>query len=336
MRLPAFDHIAPQTLDDAMAVKAQHSRDSWWLAGGTDLVVRMRHRVAEPGLVISLNSIPSLGNVSFAPADGLRLGALVSLCSLETSPVVAREYEILSQAARRIASPQIRNAGTVGGNLCIDTRCWYFNQSRSWRQGISTCFKTGGDLCHVVKHGKRCYALFKGDLVPALIALGATVVLASDSGQRVIPLQELYRNDGANHLTLSPSEMVTGVQVPPLPAGCGTAFVKHTYRSEIDFGIASVAALIELDRQGLCSGARVIIGGVSSAPVKASAAEAALQGNKLSDSLAREASSLAIKDIGAIVSIGATPDYKRRIVRHVVSQVITDAWQQAGSKMAGR
>ncbi len=335
MRLPAFDYVAPQSLAEAMAVRSKHRGDSLWLAGGTDLIVRLRQRLTEPALVISLNSLPALDTIANVPEKGLSIGALTTLHSLETSPLIQKDYHIISLAARRIASPQIRNSGTIGGNLCIDTRCWYYNQSHFWRSGIAPCFKTGGAECHVVKHGKRCYALLKADLVPALLALDATVTLASPRKQRTVPLVKLYRADGAKHLTLLPSEMVTGVQVPPVPPDCGTAYIKHTYRSEVDFGICSVGATISLDPQGACREAKLFISGVSSAPVKASGAEASLKGNKLSPELSAKAAALAVKDIGAIVSIGAPPDYKRKIIRYVVSHVIDQAWQQAALKAGG-
>lgn len=329
MRLPKFQHLAPTSLPEALSLHAQHKDTAVMLAGGTDLVVRLRQRVVAPAFVMSLNRVPDLDHIVSTPDGGLRIGPMATIHSIETSPAVKRDFGLLAEAANKIASPQIRNFATIGGNLCLDTRCWFYDQSAVWRQSRPPCFKTGGTLCHVVKHGTRCYALFKGDMTPALIALGCTVKLARGAGKRIAPLERIYTGDGQNPLTLGRVEMITGVGVPPQPAGAGTSYMKFSLRMGLDFAIATIAARVVLDAGGACAEARVALGSVASAPVRAHGAENVLKGSRLSEDLLEKAAEAVLKDIGPVVSIGAPVDYKRKITKHLAHEGIAAAWKKA-------
>ncbi|MBI4330492.1 MAG: FAD binding domain-containing protein [Chloroflexi bacterium] len=336
MRLPKFDYIAPVSVPEALSLLSRNSEEALLLAGGTDLIVRLRQRGVSPRLLISLNTLPDLDFITSSPGDTLRLGPLASIHSVETSAIIRPDFGILALAAGKIASPQIRNTATLGGNLCLDPRCWFYNKSYSWRRSRPPCFKTGGALCHVVKHGKRCYALFSGDMAPALVVLDARVRLSSFAGQRVVPLLDVYSGEGSRPLKLSPGEILTEIEVPRPGPRSGAAYLKYSHRKAVDFAIASIAVSLSLDPDGACSEARIAIGSVSPAPVRATRAEHLLQGSRLSAKLPGQAAGAVLKDIGAVVSIGAPVDYKKKIITDLVGQAIRAAWESAGRKPEGK
>lgn len=329
MRLPKFQHLAPTSLAEALALHAQHKESAVMLAGGTDLVVLLRQRVATPPFVMSLNRVPDLDYIVSTPDGGLRIGPMTTIHSIETRPALQRDFGLLAEAAGKIASPQVRNFATLGGNLCLDTRCWFYNQSAAWRQSRPPCFKRGSKLCHVVKHGTRCYALFKGDMAPALMVLGCTVKLARGAGKRMASLEQIYTGDGQNPLTLGGVEMITEVSVPPQPDGAGTSYLKLSPRQGVDFAIATIAARMVLDAGGACAEARVALGSVASAPIRAVGAETLLKGKRLSGELLEKAADAVLKDVGPVVSIGAPVDYKKKMIRHLAQEAIAAAWKKA-------
>ncbi len=187
MNIPRFDYLEPASLQEACSLLEEHGERAAILAGGTDLLVRMKQRTATPRYLVNLRSISNYDGI--ADGEGLRIGALTMLHTLTISPAIQAQAPILAQAARRVASPQVRHLATLGGNLCLERRCWYYNQSASWRQARPPCFRTGGDECHVVKGGDACYALFSADTAPALLALEAEVKVVGPEGETVMPLE---------------------------------------------------------------------------------------------------------------------------------------------------
>src|SRR5215475_2022359 len=217
--LPEFDLLRPKSLDEALKVRAKHPQ-ARLLGGGTDLMVNIRRGIVAPPLLIDMTRVAELRAIK-ADARALEIGASVTLAELAVHPDVTAHYPVVAQAAHVIAGPTHRNMGTVGGNLCLDTRCIYYNQSEWWRAANHHCLKTTGDICHVApkSHGV-CFATFSGDLAPALLTLHAEIDLASPGGSRVLPLSELYigyarhdgtTGDGKNYLSLAPGELVTAV-----------------------------------------------------------------------------------------------------------------------------
>lgn len=182
MSLPKMDYQAPATLSEAVALLNEHGREAKVLAGGTDLVVACKLRNVKPRLLVSLGGIPALKGISFDAKDGLTIGAMTSLHELRYHPSVVNNYPALAEAAAVVGATQLQHMGTLGGNICLETRCMYYNQSESWRKSRAVCLKMGGSVCHVVTKGKKCYAVFSGDTAPALMALGAALRLASSSG----------------------------------------------------------------------------------------------------------------------------------------------------------
>ncbi|MDP2718818.1 MAG: xanthine dehydrogenase family protein subunit M [Dehalococcoidia bacterium] len=328
MRLPKFDYLAPKEVEEAGDLLSRFGEKAMVVAGGTDLIVRLRQRVVTPRYVVSLGFLSNLDYIKPSPGGGVSIGALTRVHSLERAESLGSGLDVISLAAGKLASPQIRNAATVGGNLCLDTRCWFYNKSHYWRQSRPPCFKAHGDVCHVVKGGDRCYSLFTADLVPPLIALDASVKIRTPKGERTMNLQELYSGKGERPVNLSPGEIITEVDVPPAGPGKGTVYLKLSFRQAVDFPVVGVAASVSgKAATGICENIGIVIGAVSSGPVRASGAEAVIKGKKLTPELVEMAADAAVKDVGVIVPIGTTVEYKRKMVKYFVSQAINEAWK---------
>lgn len=253
--------VKPTSVADAVAVRQQHP-EGRFIAGGTDLVVNMRHGLIDPHPLIDVSGIDELTNVETSAA-GLRIGSGVTIAALARNPVIASHYRAVSQAANAIAGPGHRAMGTVGGNLCLDTRCLYYNQSEWWRQANGFCLKRRGEICHVAPQGQHCHAAFTGDLAPALLVLGAEAEIAGRSGRRRIPLGELYIEDGLAHLALTEDELIVAVHLPLTVAL--SAYAKVRVRGAIDYPLAGVAVALGA-RTGAVESIRIALTGTNSRP----------------------------------------------------------------------
>lgn len=281
MRLPSYRYRAPKTLADAAAWLAESPADTMLLAGGTDLIPNMKRRQQTPATVVGLRGIVELSQVR--TGDGLILGAGVTLTALVHDERVRARYPGLWQAVAQIATPHLRNMGTIGGNICLDTRCTYYDQSQEWRQAINFCMKKDGDTCWVATSSDRCLAVSSTDSAPALIALGATVRLVSAAGTRDVALTDLYVNDGMHYLTRRADEILTSVHLPPAD-GWRSTYWKLRRRGSFDFPVASVAAAGRFDGDRIIE-ARIVLGAVASRPLDVPAAAARLAGQALTDDL---------------------------------------------------
>ncbi len=239
--LPPFELHRPRTLDEALDFLDRHGRDARLLGGGTDLVVNLRHGLETPAHVVSLNSIDELAGTRRDRSGALRVGALTRLGELIASEAVGRDFPILRQAARTVSGPTLRSMGTLGGNLCLDTRCHWYNQSLSWRRACGFCLKKDGTVCHVAPGSEICWAVYSGDLAPALLTLDASIVLRSARGERTLPLSEFYLQDGAKRFALARDEILTEVVLPPHRASLRGDYRKLRSRASIDFPLAGVA-----------------------------------------------------------------------------------------------
>ncbi len=240
--LPQFRLLQPGTAEEAIAAKLA-SPSARVCAGGTDLMVAMRRGLVETDTLIDLAGIEEMTAIE-VNADGLHIGAGVNLRRIAGSSLIAKDCPAVAQAALTVAGPTHREVATVGGNLCLDTRCLYYNQSDSWRKANDFCLKYRGDTCHVAPTGNRCRAAYSGDLAPALMVHRAEIEIAGPDGRRRVALQDFYREDGADHLALDPTEIVTGVHVPP--SDIASAYAKLRIRSAIDFPLAGVAVACEI------------------------------------------------------------------------------------------
>lgn len=261
--MPEFKVVRPASIALATRVLAEEP-DAVAFAGGTDLVPNLRRGLGRPTLLVDLSAIRELGVFESVGDGGLAIGAGVRLARLAADAVVARHYPALAQAARAVAAPALRNAATLGGNLCLDTRCLFYNQSAWWRAANDGCLKHGGEVCHVAPQGKHCHAAFSGDLAAALLALDARAMVVGPAGDRWIELAQLYVDDGAAHLALARGELVAAIWLPP-PRGLRSAYRKARVRGAIDFPLAGVAVALGCD-DGVLRELRVAVTGTNSRP----------------------------------------------------------------------
>lgn len=282
MRLPRFRFVAPRSLAEAADVLATASPgDAAIVAGGTDLIPNMKRRQQTPGTLVSLRQIAELRTI--ANGSGLTIGAGVTLTELlRALPGGPSPLAGLREAAQQIATPHLRNMGTLGGNLCLDTRCNYYDQNYEWRKAIDFCMKKDGETCWVATSSPKCLAVSSTDTAPALAALGAQVTLTSAEGPRTLPVGALYQNDGIHYLTRKPTEILSTVHIPPLD-GWRSTYWKLRRRGSFDFPVLSVAAAVKIARDGVVEDVRIVLGAVASWPVQASAAVAELVGHPLTD-----------------------------------------------------
>jgi 4-hydroxybenzoyl-CoA reductase subunit beta len=305
--MPVFELQRPTSVAQAAALLATPGARA--LGGGTDLVPNLRRGIERPTVLVDLGAVAGLDAIAFD--DGaVAIGAGVTLARLAGDPHIAREHAAIAEAAREVGAPQHRNAATVGGNLCLDTRCVFYNQSEWWRAANNWCLKRGGDTCHVAPQGKRCHAAFSGDLAPALIALGAEVELVSARGSRRLPLGELYRDDGAAHLTLEAGELVTQVLVPRSD-GARSGYRKARVRGSIDFPLAGVAMSLAMDGARIAR-IRVALTGTNSHPLALSGTDA-LAGRAVDDDTLAALGKLVAKQVSPMRTTATTSNYRRQV-----------------------
>jgi 4-hydroxybenzoyl-CoA reductase subunit beta len=279
LRLPWFEYRAPRTVAEAAKILAGEGPAAMAVAGGTDLLPNMKRRHQAPKVLVSLRGIPELKALNGSFGGAVTLNEIVRY---EKTPTALR------QAAAQVATPQIRNMGTLGGNLCLDTRCNYYNQTYEWRKAIDFCLKKDGDTCWVATASKRCVAVSSTDTAPALIALNARVKLVSSRGEREIPVENLYKNDGIEYLTRAPDEILTEVRVPE---GWKSAYWKLRRRGSFDFPILGVAVALKFEKD-VISDARMALGAVASRPFLVEKAGEFLKGKTLSDEVIAHAAEL--------------------------------------------
>ncbi|HKF43757.1 MAG TPA: FAD binding domain-containing protein [Thermoanaerobaculia bacterium] len=291
MRLPKFRYFAPATAREAVRLKAQAGPDSSYVAGGTDLYPNMKRRQQTPKVVVSLSRIRALGRIRASKDGGVSIGSAASLAAVESHRRIRRSWPALVHAIEEISTPPLRNMGTLGGNLLLDTRCNYYDQNYEWRQAIDFCMKKDGQICWVAPASRKCLAVQSADSVPVLIAVNARAVLLSPEGERELPVEDLYRNDGIAYLTKRPEELLTEIRLPA-PEGWKASYRKLRRRGAFDFPVLSVGAAARLDG-GLVREARLVLGGVASAPVRLTRSEEILRGRPLDGTAISEASEAA-------------------------------------------
>jgi 4-hydroxybenzoyl-CoA reductase subunit beta len=293
MRLPLFEFRAPRTIEEAARILDGEGAGAMPLAGGTDLLPNMKRRQQVPRTLISLRGVEGLTGMQL-DHSGSRFGACLTLTDIAEDPRFRNGLSALSQAASQVATPQIRNMATLGGNLCLDTRCNYYDQSYEWRKAIDFCLKKDGKTCWVAPGSPKCMAVSSTDTAPALIALGARVRLVSRSGEREVPVAELYNNDGMNYIRRRPDEILAEVLLDSLQ-GWKSTYWKLRRRGSFDFPVLSVAAAVRVSANGLVEDARIVIGSAASRPLVAADAARSLVGHALDRDLIAEAAALAAR-----------------------------------------
>jgi 4-hydroxybenzoyl-CoA reductase subunit beta len=285
MRLPWFKYRAPTSVAEAARILAAEGAQAMLIAGGTDLLPNMKRRQQTPATLVSLRRVDGLKRIT--NGTGLALGAGLTLTEVVNTAAVRGKYLALWQAAAQVATPHLRNMGTLGGNLCLDTRCMYYNQNEDWRRAIDFCMKKDGEICWVATGSKRCLAVSSTDTAPALIAIGAKVRLVSAAGEREVALADLYRNDGMDYLTRRSDEILTEVSLPDTD-GWKSVYWKLRRRGSFDFPVLGVAAALRAAPDGTVEEARIVLGAVSSRPLVTKAGDL-LVGRKLTDDAIAEA-----------------------------------------------
>ncbi len=319
LRLPPLRHEAPSTLAEVIALLAE---DGVLLsAGGTDLVPNLKRRqYPSAHTVVSLRRVTDLAEIRVDDDGTIRIGALTTLASIAEDQRIPASMQ---EAARSVASPQIRNQATIGGNLCVDTRCDWLNVPDTWRQAAKPCLKAGGDTCWVAPAKKECWAVSSSDLAPMLVALSAHVRLVGSNGCRDIELEHLYRNDGMAHLSKAPDEVITEVAIRPV-TDLRATYRKLRRRGSIDFPILGVAAAIRLDDEGTCIAARIALGAIASAPLRVPEAETALVGSPFDRDAIAEAAEAARKLARPLNNTDLNSRYRKQMIPVFLQRALED------------
>jgi 4-hydroxybenzoyl-CoA reductase subunit beta len=311
LRLHEYAYHRPRSLADAIGLLVEHP-DAIPIAGGTDLVPNMKHALFTPRHLVALKGVAGLDGVTRA-GDDIVLGACTTLAAAARDPLVRRHLPSLAEAAGRVAGPQIRNQGTVGGNLCLDTRCTYYNQSLFWRRALGYCLKKDGDVCHVTRTGRKCVAANSADTVPALMTLGAVVDLASADGERSVPVAEFFVADGIRNTVRRRDELVVRIRVPIPPRGSRAAYVKVRQRGSIDFPLLSIAAAAEISDDGTVQELRLVVSALGARPRTVGGLDAIAAGRPLvqvSEAVARQA----WKQCHPLENLIVDPEWRRAMV----------------------
>jgi 4-hydroxybenzoyl-CoA reductase subunit beta len=329
MRLPLFAFRAPQTVAEATRILDGEGPQAMPLAGGTDLLPNMKRRQQVPKTLVSLDRIPELRQGELTNS-GSRLGACLTLSELAADPRFRNGMRALAEAASFVATPQIRNMATLGGNLCLDTRCNYYDQNYEWRKSIGFCLKKDGQTCWVAPGSSKCMAVSSTDTAPTLMALGARVRLVSRSGEREVPLSELYQNDGIQYIKRRPNELLTEVLLDSMH-GWKSTYWKLRRRGAFDFPVLSVAAAVKMTGDGVVENARIAIGSVACLPLLAAEAAKSLVGRTLNQESISEAATLASRMAKPLDNTDFDMTWRKR----VTAEFLTYALRELGGDDLG-
>ncbi len=312
LRLPPFRYLAPHSLDEAAQMLMQEGDSAMLVAGGTDLFPNMKRRQFTPQVLVGLRGVKALKGISGSPEQGFRLGAGVTLTAIAEHPAMQQYYSALATAAGSVSTPQLRNAGTIGGNLLLDTRCNYYNQTEFWRHSIGYCMKKDGDICLVAPGSPRCWAISSADTAPVLVSFNASVRLVSVRGERVIPVRELFRDDGMHPYTRAEDEILSEVILPPA-TDWQSVYLKLRRRGSFDFPILGVAVALRFADDGTLADARITLGAVASHPLEATDAAALLPGQRLTPELISTVATVASRRAKPLDNADLTINYRKQV-----------------------
>ncbi|HUA50474.1 MAG TPA: FAD binding domain-containing protein [Solirubrobacteraceae bacterium] len=327
MRLPRFAYLPASTTAEAAQLLAEHP-GAQLVSGGTDLLPKMKRRQLEPKVLIGLRGVSELHGIHVN--GGATIGAGTRLHELSSAPDIVHRFPALARAASLVASPQIRNAGTVGGNLCVDTRCNYYDLSYDRRCAHDFCMKAGSDVCRLAPGGDRCWAVSSTDLAPVAHVLGGSVRLVSTRGERTLPIAQLYTmDDGIDYLQKQPDEVLTAIMLPPTD-GLRATYVKFRRRGAIDFPLLGVAAAVRTDAAGTCTEARLVLGAVATAPLPVPRAGELLVGAALTEEAITAAAETAMSATKPMDALDLPLAYRRRMVKIHVARALRELVPESG------
>ncbi|HEX8142857.1 MAG TPA: xanthine dehydrogenase family protein subunit M [Pyrinomonadaceae bacterium] len=329
MRLPKFTYRVPLEISDAVRMMGEAGPGGQFVAGGTDLYPNMKRRQQTPKTVISVTRLKELNQITGDGKSGLTIGASVSLTDICEHPVINRDYPMVAEAARTISTPVLRNMGTIGGNLLLDTRCNYYDQNYEWRKGINFCMKKDGEVCWVAPGSSKCWAVQSSDLVPLMVAIGARLRLASTLGERMVEAAGLYNNDGIDYLHKRPDELLAAIHLPPTE-GWRATYKKLRRRGAFDFPVLGVAARLDMDADGTVKKARLVLGGIAPAPVEVREAEAVLIGHPLERERMEAAAEACYLKARPLDNTDFVMNWRKQMARPYVLRALEELHRQGG------
>ena len=334
LRLHEYTYHRPSTLADALGLLSG-AEDALPIAGGTDLMPNMKHRLFTPRRLVALKGVAEMHGITLADAAGnpvadgspeaaqLVIGAAETLTAVSRHPLVRRILPALADAAAHVAGPQIRNAGTIGGNLCLDTRCTYYNQTFFWRQALGFCLKKDGTVCHVTRVGKKCVAAHSADTPPVLITVGAVVDLASAEGTRTVTVDEFFVANGEWNTVRRPGDLLVRVRIPLPGAGVRTAYRKVRQRQSVDFPLLSIAVAADVGPDQVARSMSLVVSALGARPRVVTGLEKIVAGNRLLD-VADAVGAQAFKQCHPLENIIVDPDWRRAMVPVYVRRAIEE------------
>ncbi len=337
LRLPDFTYIRPRTLAEASSALEELGAEAMAVAGGTDVYPKMKRGQFTPRYLVSLGHVEEHRGIRREDGRGLWVGAGETLSAVAGHEVVRREFPALAAAAGLVSTLQLRNAGTIGGNLFVDTRCNYYDQSFFWRQAVGFCLKKDGDICLVAPKSRVCLAICSSDTAPVLSSLGAEAVLVSGRGSRQVPLDTLYRDDGIDYLAKRPEELLQGVWIPEASFGWRNVYLKLRRRGSFDFPVLGVAGALRMAASGTCEAAKVVLTAVASAPKVVEDAPRVLCGKPVDTASIEEAAELAMRVSHPLDNADMDYWYRKRMTRVYVTRALrqlTTAGEPAGGPEA--
>ena len=327
MRLPKFTYRVPKEISDAVKMMGEAGAEGQFVAGGTDLYPNMKRRQQTPKTVISVTRLKELNQITGEGRSGLRIGASVSLTDICEHAIINRDYPFVAAAAKTISTPILRNMGTIGGNLLLDTRCNYYDQNYEWRKGINFCLKKDGDICWVAPGSKKCWAVQSSDLVPLMVAIGAKVKLVSTLGERMVDAAGLYNNDGIDYLHKRPDELLAEIHLPPVN-GWRATYKKLRRRGAFDFPVLGVAARLDISEDGTVKAAKLILGGIAPAPIEVKEAEAALIGEPLNEERMQAAAEACYLKARPLDNTDFVMNWRKQMARPFVLRALQELREQ--------
>ena len=319
MRLPKFRYVEPESIKEASTILLDEP-GAKILAGGTDILPNMKHRVELPSVVINIKKIPGLNSI-FQDNGDIRIGALTPLKKVYEYPIIAENLSALASAASSVGSYHHQTMGTIGGNICQQNRCKYFNQSQWWRSARPTCFKAGGEICHVVNKKETCYAGYCGDVAPALLVLGARIIVQGKDNSREIPLETLFNGNGKVPLNFQKGEILTEIIIPGKAMDGFSTYLKCANRESIDFPVVGTAFWASMKKKEY----RVAFTAVDRKPFRGSRVEDFLKGKDLSEEFLEEVNQIASKEASPVKTSTYSPSYKRRMMGLLLRSAIQEA-----------
>ena len=332
LRLPEFNYYQPRSLKQATKALADLGADAMLVAGGTDIYPKMKRGQFTPRHLISLRALRELKGIR-QNQEGLWIGAGESLTTISNHRLIANHFPALAHAAESVSTPQLRNMGTIGGNILVDTRCNYYDQTFFWRQAVGFCMKKDGDICLVAPGSAKCLAIASSDTSPVLVSLGAEAILVNNRGERRVKLEDLYRDDGIDYSTKAKDEILKALFIPPESLGRRNVYLKLRRRGSFDFPILGVAATMDVDERGECRYASVVLTAVASAPKIVPEASTLFQGKKVTKELIDTVADAAAKISHPLDNTDMDYWYRKRMAKVYTQRALS---QLAGIELAAR